>query len=283
MGSGVDIPMIMPALAAATSLQLCTPEEPETALAPGAALASANAPLFASSTAALAYALDYGTGGPSHRGYPALDPQTRPGKDNIAYSAVADEDADADTGMAQQVGGAGLDEGISRRRPVLLTASSLAVIFISAVVALEIALAIGIRTTVALRPNPNENIIVPAQQRAPAEVTVPKRQSPVPRSIAPPRLLNAPAPAPIPRVAPAPVPVAPVPVPIEHPMRGAEVPREPFRRMPFVVDMAEPVGRSAATDSAVSAMVSVGLAGVTGSAVLAAGSTWPKTRMPEHA
>ena len=38
------------------------PEEPETALARGAALASANAPLFASSTAALAYAQDPGTG-----------------------------------------------------------------------------------------------------------------------------------------------------------------------------------------------------------------------------
>ena len=62
VGSGVDIPMIKPALEAATSLQLSTPEEPEMALARGAALASANAPLFASSTAALAYALDPGTG-----------------------------------------------------------------------------------------------------------------------------------------------------------------------------------------------------------------------------
>ena len=56
VGSGIDIPMIKPALEAATSLPLSAPEEPETALARGAALASANAPLFSSSTAAVAYA-----------------------------------------------------------------------------------------------------------------------------------------------------------------------------------------------------------------------------------
>ena len=62
VGSGIDIPMIKPALEAATTLPLAAAEEPETALARGAALASANAPLFASSTAALAYAQDPGTG-----------------------------------------------------------------------------------------------------------------------------------------------------------------------------------------------------------------------------
>src|ERR1700743_3604114 len=62
VGSGVDIPLIKSTLEAATSLHVSAPEEPEMALAHGAALASANAPLFASSTAALAYALDPGTG-----------------------------------------------------------------------------------------------------------------------------------------------------------------------------------------------------------------------------
>ncbi|MGO9155828.1 DUF7159 family protein [Mycobacterium sp.] len=246
VGSGVDIPMIKPALQAATSLQLSTPEEPEMALARGAALASANAPLFASSTAALAYALDYGTGGVGHRGYQTAY-QSKPGKDNVAYSAVPDEDADADTGMAEEADDAGLDESVPRRRPILLLGSSFAVIFISAVVALEIALAISIRPAVALRPNPNENLIVPAQQQGlPAQASVPKPQIHMPSSIAAPRLLNAPAPAPIPRAAPAPVPVAPVPVPIpiapvhapavERPMRGPVAPREhgeePFRGGP---------------------------------------------------
>ena len=226
VGSGVDIPMIKPALQAATSLQLSTPEEPEMALARGAALASANAPLFASSTAAFAYALDYGTGGVGLREYQTAD-QSKPGKDNVAYSAVPDEDADADTAMAEQADDAG------RRRPILLLGSSFAVVFISAVVALEIALAIGIRPTVALRPNPNENLVIPAQQQPPpAAASVPQPEIRMPSSIPAPRLLNAPAPAPIPKAVPAPVPVAqvPVPVPVEHPMRGPVAPREPFRR-----------------------------------------------------
>jgi hypothetical protein len=47
VGSGVDIAPIKPHLEAATSLDVSVPEERETALARGAALASANAPLFA--------------------------------------------------------------------------------------------------------------------------------------------------------------------------------------------------------------------------------------------
>src|ERR1700677_4332382 len=62
VGSGVDITPIKPRLEAATGLIVSAPEEPETALARRAALASANAPLFSSSTAALAYAQDPGTG-----------------------------------------------------------------------------------------------------------------------------------------------------------------------------------------------------------------------------
>ena len=62
VGSGIDVPLIKPALEAATTLPLTAAEEPHTALARGAALASANAPLFVSSTAARAYAQDPGTG-----------------------------------------------------------------------------------------------------------------------------------------------------------------------------------------------------------------------------
>jgi len=98
VGSGVDIAPIKPHLEAATALTVNAPEEPETALARGAALASANAPLFSSSTAALAYAQDPGTG--------AIDPYAvapgffdvavdgASGEQALAYSAVADDDAD---------------------------------------------------------------------------------------------------------------------------------------------------------------------------------------------
>ena len=78
----VDIAALKPHLEAATSLNVSAPEEPETALARGAALASANAPLFASSTAALAYSqIRYRRGGPLRpprlpqvlRGFPGAD------------------------------------------------------------------------------------------------------------------------------------------------------------------------------------------------------------------
>src|SRR6202034_1996835 len=99
VGSGVDIPLIKPALEEATSLPLSVPEQPETALARGAALASANAPLFASSTAALAYALDPGTGAidpyavsPGYLAAPDVPLGTALGEDDLAYSAVPDED-----------------------------------------------------------------------------------------------------------------------------------------------------------------------------------------------
>jgi len=169
IGSGVDIAPIKPALESATSLAVSAPEEPEMALARGAALASANAPTFASSTAALAYAQDPGTGAVDAYVVPEyLSVSGLPnGHDDFAFSAVPDEDADVPTVVIDTSDFAGLDESQPRRRPVLLLGSGMAVVAISAVVALEIALAIGIRTTVALQPSPNQSLIVPTQQ-APA-------------------------------------------------------------------------------------------------------------------
>ncbi len=240
VGSGVDIPMIKPALEAATSLELSVPEEPEMALARGAALASANAPLFASSTAAQAYAQDPGTG--------EVDPlvlagcfagclpaDAKAGVDNVAYSAVPDEDADANTGIADQADDAS-PQDIPRRRPVLLVGSSAAVVFISAVVALEIALAISIRPTVALHPSPNQNLIAPIQQApAPAQALVPAPKLEIPSPVAAPKPLSPPPIAHIPAAAPAPAPVPVVPPPVLVPM----VPRVPDLRPP----MTEPRGR----------------------------------------
>ena len=86
VGSGVDIAPIKPHLEAATALTVNAPEEPETALARGAALASANAPLFSSSTAALAYAQDPGTG--------AIDPYAvAPGFFDVAVDGASGEQA----------------------------------------------------------------------------------------------------------------------------------------------------------------------------------------------
>lgn len=231
VGSGVDIPLIKPALEAATSLELSVPDEPEMALARGAALASANAPLFASSTAALAYALDPGTGEVDPLAFagqvPGLLPAgAKPGKDNVAYSAVLDEDFDAET-----VVGAGLDESAQRRRPIVLLGSMAAVVVISAVVALEIALAISIRPTVALRPSPDQNIIVPTLPALP-QASVPKPKLEMPTPVAAPHPLIPPAIAPLP-AAPVPIPVVPPPVLVPVPRVPVVPPgmREPEPRL----------------------------------------------------
>ncbi len=62
VGSGVNVAMIKPELDKVTPLPVSVPEEPDMALARGAALASAHAPLFSSSTRAVAWAQDPGTG-----------------------------------------------------------------------------------------------------------------------------------------------------------------------------------------------------------------------------
>ena len=87
------------------------------ALARGAALASANAPLFAASTAALAYALDPGTGELSPwaftPSYLDVSANADLGESALAYSALADETA-------------GTESSPRRGRPLLLAGSLLA-------------------------------------------------------------------------------------------------------------------------------------------------------------
>ena len=217
VGSGVDIAPLKPALQTATSLAVSVPEEPQTALARGAALASANAPLFASSTAALAYAQDPGTGAVDQHSLPEylyvpFGPE--PGDDELAYSAVPDEDADSPTVVIEKLFLP--QESQPRRRPALLIGSGLAVAGISAALALEIALAIGIRTTgtIALQPTPGQHLIVPTQEPpAPVEASAPAQRINLPEPVAAPKPIAPMVAAPLP-AAPAapPVPAAPAPV-----------------------------------------------------------------------
>jgi hypothetical protein len=215
VGSGIDVPLIKPALEAATSLLLSAPEEPDTALARGAALASANAPLFVSSTAARAYARDPGTG--------AIDPfAVAPGYFEVpdsddgalAYSAVPDELADAYTG--EHTAATSIVGDVRERRSFTLLGSALAAIFIVGVAALVVSLAISIRPTAGVRPDPGHNIIAPTQPAPVAPAPAPAAPAPAPAAPAPaPAQVPAPAPIPAPAPVPAPVPVpeAPVPVP----------------------------------------------------------------------
>ena len=226
VGSGVDVAALKPQLEAVTSLPVTAAEEPETALAWGAALASASAPLFASSTAALAYAQDPGTGAidpyavsPGYLVAPDVPFGTELGEEDLAYSAVPDEEAEAHTAALAEP--AALEEHLdddSERRPLVLIGSVLAVVIVAAFLSLEIALALGIRTSaVALLPRPLQNLIVPAQL-APAPAAPPaSAPSPQANHMSAPAVVapraNAPLPAAPPAaLAPAPVPAAP-PIP----------------------------------------------------------------------
>jgi uncharacterized membrane protein YgcG len=246
VGSGIDIPLIEPALAAATSLPLSVPEEPETALARGAALASANAPLFSSSTAALAYAQDPGTGevnpyalAPGYLAVADVAVGAEPGEEPLAYSAVADDSAalptagpdayvdaageeDFTTGMFPDFGAIGVEQP---SRTPFLTAMSVMIIFVVGVVALVISLAFSIRSSVNQRPSLSQNVVAPARQ---VPAPLPRAQVPAPPAPAPapaPAPVGAPAPAAVPAPAPAPVHVpAPAPLPAPAPVAPPPIP-----------------------------------------------------------
>ncbi|MGH3957818.1 DUF7159 family protein, partial [Mycobacterium sp.] len=222
VGSGVDIAALKPRLEAATSLPVSAPEEPDMALARGAALASANAPLFASSTMALAYAQDPGTG--------AIDPyavtpgyrvdapaNAAPGDRPLAYSAVAADEGDAATVAANQQSprtGAftavdGQDQRQHKRRPTVLVASAVAAVFVVGVIALVVALVMTMHPTIGEQPNPGQKM-APSKQAPPGPPPPSAPAAPAPAPAAPAPAPAAPAPAP---AAPAPAPAAPAPAP----------------------------------------------------------------------
>ena len=185
VGSGVDIPLIKPALEASTSLSVTAPEEPEMALARGAALASANASLGAPRTVAMA---------PAHYSLTArIDPDALAGSGagELAYSALPDDLAT----LHYSEFGADLGEQHSRK-PML--AISAMVIFVGGVVALALALAIGIRPHAEQRPSLSKNVVAPVQApAAPPKAEVP---APPPPSAVPPPGSPAPSEAPAPVV-----------------------------------------------------------------------------------
>jgi hypothetical protein len=197
---GVDIGIIKPELEAATPLTVSAPTEPAAALARGAALASAHSPLFNSSTSALAYAQDPGTG--------AVDPVAAVyaggGDPERAYSAVPE------AGAYTAVGDAELppdeQEQEPGRRPFLVALAVL-MVFVFGVAALALSLALDIRPKVNDRPSIGQRVVVPAKPAPPPA------QAPAPAPAAP-----APAPAPAaPAPAPAPAAPAPAPPPIQLP------------------------------------------------------------------
>lgn len=248
VGSGIDIPLIKPALEAATTLPLTAPEEPDTALARGAALASAHAPLFSSSTAALAYAQDPGTGAINPLavapGY--FETPGEAGADGLAYSAVPDDPDEFFTGSqtaATELVGADYHERSSFR----LVGSVVAGIFVIGLVALVVSLAIAIRPTANVRPSPNQNVVVAPTRPAPAPAAPAPEQAPAPAAPAPAPAAPAPeaappAPAPAP-AAPAPAPAAPAPIQIPEapaPAPAAPPPPPPVAPVPVPIPLPIP-------------------------------------------
>ncbi len=157
VGSGVEAGSVKAHLENLISLPVSAPEEPELALARGAALASAHAPEMEASTAGLAYSQDP-DGTTAGSVYPVeLDgaaTQLAPVgaaaaySDPIAYADDVEPDAEAEPEPYY---------GDESRKPFLLVGSALTSIFVVGVVALVISLAVSIRPTVDQRPSPGRD------------------------------------------------------------------------------------------------------------------------------
>ena len=236
IGCGTDIVSIKPALEAVTSLDVSAPEEPDMALARGAALASANAPLFVSSTAALAYALDPGTAevspGVLSPAYLEVSGNADLGEGALAYSALDAED----------------DESPRGRTPLMMAGSALAAVCAIAAGVLVVSLTSD-RPTSALRHNPRGSVATPATQPPPAQLPPPSSPPPAPPTAvaappapppvmeqAPPTRANT-APMPTARRAPAPHAPASVPTPVQQ---AAPAPVAPTPSPPAAVPAPPP-------------------------------------------
>ena len=184
VGSGVDVSSVKAHLEHLVSLPVSAPDEPELALARGAALASANAPAFEATTVGLAYSQDPDgtTAGAAYPGLAAAETQ-------LAPVSGADPLANASSEYAPETGAQPVEEG---RKPFLLVGSALTSIFVVGVVALAISLAVSIRPTVDKRPSPGQSAIVPSTV-VPAPPPVQEAQ-PVEAPPPPPETIKAPVP-----------------------------------------------------------------------------------------
>ena len=237
VGSGVDVSSVKAHLEHLVSIPVNAPDEPELALARGAALASAAAPALEASTVGLAYSQDPDgtTAGSVYAGLAGAATQLASvsGPEQLME---ADLVADLETP----------DEG---RKPFLLVGSALTSIFVVGVVALVISLAVTIRPTADQRPSPGQSAIVPSiQAPAPPAVQeappVQEAQPVVPPPAPPPPAETIKAPVPVvqeapqapppPRTvyveqpaAPAPQAPAPAPAPAAPPPAPAPLPPPP--------------------------------------------------------
>ena len=178
VGSGVDVTAVKAHLQDLVSVPVIAPEEPQLALARGAALASASAPRYDTSTIGLAYSQD-------------------PDGTTVYPISLADDattflgHADASPDTADIASDS--DDVPERSKPFLLVGSSLTAIFVAGMMALAIAMVVNVQPT--------------ADQGSDDMAVHPDAAAP------PPALQGAPPAAPqqVPKTVPAPAPAAPPP------------------------------------------------------------------------
>ncbi|KRE26445.1 hypothetical protein ASG82_07605 [Mycobacterium sp. Soil538] len=219
VGSGVDVSAVKARLQALVAVPVVAPAKPHLALARGAALASAHAPRFDTTTIGLAYSQDSGDTAIHPAAYPialAYDATTRLGHDEaslgVAYTA-------SERGDAPQPS-----------KPFLIMGSSLTAVFAVGITALAIAMAISFQpskngTTLhsggVMQSPASAGAPPPAPQQGPAPVADPAPTAPPPAAAEmarskvptspPPRVVRNAAPAPpAAPAAPAPAPLPPV-------------------------------------------------------------------------
>ncbi|MGW0161442.1 DUF7159 family protein [Mycobacterium sp. NPDC003323] len=229
VGSGVDVAAVKDHLAALVDIPVSAPEESGLALARGAALASANAPMYEASTVGLAYSLD--PDGPTAGSVlHSADTQLAAGA-VPNYVEVPDDLAALDAQPPAEEG----------RKPFLLVGSAMASIFVVGVVALAISLAVSIRPTADERPAPARAAVAPSVQApppaAPAPEALPVQPAPPPapevaETIKAPIPVVQQAPAPRQVYVEAPAPQAPAPAPAAPPPAPAPVAPPPVVQPP---------------------------------------------------
>ncbi|WP_052956915.1 hypothetical protein [Mycolicibacter heraklionensis] len=211
-----DSTALRPRLEATVDPEVCEPAEPHAALARGAALASARLVGVDAESAALAYTQEPASGalGPCYYDIPGFDPGL--GADDLAYSAVPDDEAEAATEIFAPV-------GQPPRRPLLVAGAALASATFAAASALMVAMTLDITPNlVALRPELGRALTIP--HRAPnlqVPATEPSGGQPpvmgqVPADSIPLPPLNLPSAPDLPAAVPvgAPAPALPAPVPL---------------------------------------------------------------------
>ncbi len=177
VGSGVEVSSVKAHLERLVALPINAPEDAELALARGAALASATAAIFETSTVGLAYSKDPEgiTAGPGHASLAGAETQLAPvGAQHV--DGRVDEYAQTEARPAEE-----------ERKPFLLVGSALTSIFVIGVVALAISLAVTIRPTADQRPSPAQSNIVPSSRvPEPAQAAQWPADSPPAETIKPP-------------------------------------------------------------------------------------------------